>query len=606
MTRVLIVDDRADNRYMLRTLMQGHGFEVEEASQGVEAMARARLAQPDLVVTDLLMPEMDGYTLLREWKSQAALRNIPVIVYTATYTEPKDEELALQLGADAFLVKPAEPQEFMECVRRTMLKVTSTHEQVQPHGPAESDVTLKLYNQVLVRKLEARSAQLEQRVAELDASQRRLERLGRRHAILSGMNHAIVHMTSREEFLDAVCRVMVENGGFALAWVGLVDAVAGTVIPVASCGGGPAGADIGAPFNARRPTQGPVEMALQAGGLYVCNDIATDPTVGRLAQSLLQAGLRSTAACPVRVGADIVGVLAVFAADKNYFDGAYLDLVAEVGGGVSFGLEHAEQDALRRHSEEELKHLNADLENRIQARTLELMTANDELRTFSYSVSHDLRAPLGAISGFAGTVLQKYQLKTLDESGMAMLKRVLAAADRMGHLTDDLLSLSRVSRHEMRRSRVSLSTMSLQVVDALRAAHRDREVAVTIQPALMVDADPGLLRILLENLIGNAWKFTSRTGHPSIEVGTDGDGGETVYCVRDNGAGFDMDYAGKLFAPFQRLHTPSEFEGSGIGLSIVRRIVLKHGGRVWAEGAPNRGAAFRFTLQPAAGGHGVG
>ena len=599
MTRVLIVDDRADNRYMLRTLMQGNGFEVQEASQGVEAMERARLAQPDLVITDLLMPEMDGYTLLREWKSLTAFRDIPVIVYTATYTDPQDEELALKLGAAAFMIKPTEPKEFMECVRRTMLQVTQAS--AQSNEPAEDDVTLKLYNQVLVRKLESRSTQLEQRIAELYASQRKLERLSRRHAILSGMNHAMVHMTSREEFLDAVCRAMVESGGFSLAWIGLVDILAGKVIPVATSAAGAAGADIGAPFNMRRPARGPVEMALQAGGLYVCNDVASDPAVGHVAHTLLQAGLRSAAACPVRVGDDIVGVMAVFAAEKDYFDGAYSDLVCEVAGGVSFGLEHAERDAVRKQSEEELKHLNADLERRIQGRTLELLTANEEMRTFSYSVSHDLRAPLGAISGFTNSVLQKYQFKTLDESGISLLKRVLAAADRMGQLTDDLLSLARVSQQEVRRSRVSLSELSLQVVDALRAAHGKRDVRVTIQPAMVVDADPGLMRIVMENLIGNAWKFTSRTEGASIQVGVDRDEGETAYCVRDNGAGFDMAYAAKLFVPFQRLHDASEFEGAGIGLSIVRRIVTKHGGRIWAESAPERGTAFRFTLQPPGG-----
>jgi signal transduction histidine kinase/DNA-binding response OmpR family regulator len=597
MSRVLIVDDRADNRYMLRTLLQGHGFEVEEASQGVEAMARAGFAPPDLVITDLLTPEMDGYTLLREWKGQDRLRSIPVIVYTATYTEPKDEELALQLGADAFLIKPTEPREFMECVRQTMLKVTSANESRQPDNPAS--VTLKLYNQVLVRKLESRSEQLEQRIAELCASQRKLERLGRRHAILSGMNAAIVHMTSREEFLDAVCRAMVESGGFTLAWIGLVDAVAGTVIPVASCGGEPGGADIGAPFHLKRTAQGPIELALQAGGLFVCNDVVSDPAVARAAQTLVHAGLRSTAACPVRVGADIVGVVAAFAGEKDYFDEAYSNLVCEIGAGVSFGLEHAEKEALRRQSEEELKHLNADLENRIRARTLDLMNTNEEMRTFSYSVSHDLRAPLGAISGFTGRVLQKYQFRTLDEIGVSLLTRVLAAAERMGQLTDDFLSLARVSQHEVRCSRVSLSDLSLQVIDALREVDRMREVLVTIQPAMVVDADPGLMRIMLENLIGNAWKFTSRTERASIQVGFDSDDGETSFCVRDNGAGFDMEFAGKLFVPFQRLHSAGEFEGSGIGLSIVRRIVTKHGGRIWAEAAPGQGAVFRFTLQPA-------
>jgi signal transduction histidine kinase len=173
----------------------------------------------------------------------------------------------------------------------------------------------------------------------------------------------------------------------------------------------------------------------------------------------------------------------------------------------------------------------------------------------------------------------------------------LAAAARMGQLTDDLLMLASVSQHELSRRDVSLTALSLEVASALRETGRD--VQITVEPGLAANADPGLVRIARENLIGNSWKFTARTPAPFIEVGAEAHAGETVFFVRDNGAGFDMQHAGRLFTPFQRLHHTSEFEGTGIGLSIVNRIVAKHGGRVWAQATPGQGAAFRFTLPPA-------
>ena len=600
MTRVLVVDDREDNRYLLQALLAGHGFEVSEARHGKEALESAERQPPDLVITDLLMPEMDGYALLREWRSRARLRPIPVIVYTATYTEPKDEELALRLGADAFLVKPMEPGEFLERIRQTLLEAARATQQAAPSRQPDDEVALKLYNEVLVRKLENRSEQLERRIAELSASKLEIERLGRRHAVLSGVNQAIVHMGSREELLDKACRVLVEQGGLALAWVGLVDAQSGKVIPAAWSGPGPEWFELAGPFDARRPARTPVEKALVTDRLYVCNDVTADPALAHLAGNLCEAGFRSVASCPVHVGADIVGAVTMYGAERDFFDVAYAELVQEVAADISFALAHAEGEALRRQSQEELRHLNEDLENRIQARTRELMVANEELRTFSSSVSHDLRAPLSTISGFTSAVLARYAGKVLDDSGVSSLKRVLAAATRMSQLTDDLLQLARVSQQELTRRAVSVTALALEVVGALRETDRDREVRITVQPGMSAHADPGLVRIALENLIGNSWKFTSRTPAPSIEVGVEEPAGETVFFVRDNGSGFDMQHASRLFLPFQRLHHHTEFEGTGVGLSIVSRIVAKHGGRVWAEAAPGQGASFRFTLRPAA------
>lgn len=257
--------------------------------------------------------------------------------------------------------------------------------------------------------------------------------------------------------------------------------------------------------------------------------------------------------------------------------------------------------------EEARGEINAQLERRVKERTAELQSANQELEAFCYSVSHDLRAPLRAIGGFAKAVIEDYQT-VLDETGKDYLQRVCAATERMNHLIDDLLSLSRVTRTQMQRKPVNLSKMARAIATELQETQRDRPVRFKFAEGLLADGDPHLLQVMLENLLGNAWKFTSKTPHACIEFGisippvfppgkrSPSTAHKTVYFVRDNGAGFNMNYADKLFAPFQRLHKTSEFEGTGIGLATVSRIVQRHGGQVWATSEVNQGATFYFTL----------
>ena len=237
------------------------------------------------------------------------------------------------------------------------------------------------------------------------------------------------------------------------------------------------------------------------------------------------------------------------------------------------------------------------LNRALHVRTAQLEMANRELESFSYSVSHDLRAPLRAIDGFSQAI-QEDCGDQLDEGGRDSLRRVRAAATRMGALIDDLLDLSRLTRMELRRQPVDLSATAASVAAELSRRSPSRDVDVVIAPDLASNADPQMVRIALENLLDNAWKYTARTPHARIEVGWTQNGGPPVYHVRDNGAGFDMQYSSKLFGAFQRLHTEQEFPGTGIGLATVQRIIHRHGGQIWADGAVDRGAAFYFTLEP--------
>ncbi|MBV6406953.1 MAG: Adaptive-response sensory-kinase SasA [Rhodocyclaceae bacterium] len=245
---------------------------------------------------------------------------------------------------------------------------------------------------------------------------------------------------------------------------------------------------------------------------------------------------------------------------------------------------------------EEVQRLNDELEARVAARTAELTAANRELESFAYSISHDLRAPLRGIDGFSHLLAEEYA-ERLDDTGRGYLERVRRAAQRMGTLIDDILELSRVTRQEMRRVKVDLSQLAAELLEERARSEPGRQVALSIAPECIAYGDPQLLRVLMQNLIENAWKYTRRTDPARIAFGTEKvSPGETAFFVRDNGVGFDMQYAGRLFTPFQRLHKPEEFEGTGIGLATVARIAHRHGGRIWAEASPNQGATFRFTL----------
>ena len=424
---ILLVDDDQTNRKVLRLNLQAEGHTTVEAVDGVEALEKLERQPMDAIVSDVLMPRMDGFRLCHEVRRSKELRHLPFIVYSSTYVSPADEKLAREFGADEFIKRPGGIQEILAALQTKSSGAIS--ESTVSGGIAGELGVMRQYSQLLVRRLEEQNIDLESTRERLLASNREL--------------------TSRTEELEL--------------------------------------------------------------------------------------------------------------------------------------------------TKQELCRANDALEARVRQRTAELEAANKELDAFSYSVSHDLRAPLRAVDGFAD-LLMEHGAGALDATGQRYLEQIRQAAKRMGELVDALLNLARLSWTELVRRPVDLSALAAELLQTLQLAQPERKVEVSIAPELHTEGDGALLQVALENLLGNAWKYTARRDPARIEFGVQTQDGRTEFFVRDNGAGFDMAYADKLFGVFQRLHAKQEFPGIGVGLATVRRIIERHGGSIRAEAAPERGATFYFGL----------
>lgn len=456
MPHVLVVDDNAQNLYLLEVLLKGNGFEVGTAMDGAEALSIARADPPDIIITDILMPVMDGFSLCREWRADERLKSIPFIFYTATYTEPKDEEFALSLGADRFVIKPQDPEVLLQVVNDVL-----SESKLIAIGPAEAnigeDAFFKQYNETLFHKLE-------QKIAELERNQARLQQ-------------EMAERDRAEEELRQLNRTLEDR------------------------------------------------VAERTSMLVTVNQRLENEVQERLL---------------------------------------------------------AEGEVIR-------------LNQHLQARVQELESLNNELKSFSYSVSHDLRAPLRSINGFSEILLEDYH-EQLHGVPLEYLLRIRRSIEKMDALISALLDLSRMSLQEMNVMTVDLSSLVKEIADSLRAEEADRSVAIVVAEGVRIQADRTLIRAVLENLLRNAWKYSRQTALPKIEFGSFLQDNETVCFVRDNGVGFNMQHVDDLFCPFKRLHDTVDFEGAGVGLATVLRIINRHGGRVWGEGVEGEGATFYFSV----------
>ncbi|MFN8449189.1 MAG: response regulator [Anaerolineae bacterium] len=532
---ILVIDDSMTVREELSIALEDAGYAVLTASNGKDGLQVAADRRPSAIMVDGVMDGMDGATVIRRIRLDTALRDTPCVLLTAS--EGSGGELyALEAGADAFVRK----DEGTDLILARLAAV------LRSAASAGQERAASLFGP--------------KRVLAVDDSETYLQMLAGQ---LRGEGYDVLLARSGEEALEMLT-------------VQQVDCIL---------------------LDLMMPGMGGRETCRQLKQHKVLRDIPVIMLTAVENHDSMIDGLT--------LGADD------FIQKSGEFEVLKARLLAQIRR-KQFEDEHRRTQMQLQRTELEVSEMRA-AQKLAETKGLlleELERKNKELEAFSYSVSHDLRAPLRAIVGYSAMLLSDYQ-DSLDEQGQHYLDRIREATQRMNQLIDDLLSLSRVTSSALNRQTVNLSALAVEIVTELQAHDSGRQVEVYIADDMIVDGDAHLLRIALENLLGNAWKYTGKREVAQIEFGAmtaddyfaNGDGAlaqrhlpAVVYFVRDNGAGFDMEYAEKLFAPFQRLHRSQEFPGTGIGLATVQRIISRHGGHIWVNAVKDQGAIFYFTL----------
>jgi PAS domain S-box-containing protein len=547
---ILIVENIVAQAQMLSHILEEEGYRVSLADNGQAALEMTAGLLPDLVVSGVKIPEMSGYELCRQIKADAALRRIPVILVTSL-VDPNEVLLGLQCGADSFVIKPYERSHMLARVEHA-LSTRDTGQAPEASAPAEIffhgerhhitasrtqilNLLMSTYDAAVQRNNELTESreQLRERTADVLKSNRFLDSM-------------IEHIPTAVYIKDAaqLRYVRVNRAQEKLTGLTRGDLLGKTVHELFE--------------------QGDADASVEQDRRVLASGVLEDIPEHRFSSQ--GAGVRMLHTYKVPVFGE--------AAEATHVLGISEDITRQ----------------------KELEQVVARLNEALSARAEDLEATNKSLESFTSAASHDLRSPLSVIAGYAG-LLEKAYADRLDDKGLHYLSVIRARVKSMTGLIDDLLSFSRLSLQELSKTGVDMLALVAQVAADLPGPDPDSPQPVIRLGSLPdAPADPALLRQVWVNLLSNALKYSSRVASPEIEVSGHVEGAEVIYSVRDNGAGFDMAYYDKLFEVFERLHGDEEFEGTGVGLATVRRVVTRHGGRVWAEGKVGEGAVFHFAL----------
>jgi signal transduction histidine kinase len=620
---ILAVEDSPTQALQLQYILEQHGYRAAVAQNGQDALAFMRQHKPTMVISDILMPEMDGYQLCQQIKADADLADVPVILLTSL-SDPKDVIKGLECGADSFIVKPYAEDFLLSRIQYTLANqrvrqvertqmgleiffagqtyfitsdrlqilnlLLSTYETAIQKNRllVQAQDALQQLNTHLEEMVAERTAALTVEVAERRWAEEALHRYAERLKILHEIDRAILAAQSPEAIaqaaLDPICALLV-------CWradISLFDwqARQGIVLAVGSHGASrfPLGTRTSLEAYGMRDL-----AALQAGRAYVVADVRTLDPPPAAVHALQAEGLRSYVRMPLLAQGELIGSLNLWSEQPGALTAEQVDIAREVADQVAIGLQQA-----RLH--EQVQRYAVELEQRVATRTAELQATNAELASFSYSVSHDLRTPLRSIQSFAQILLADYADR-LDAVGQDCARRIVTAARRMDALTEDLLAYARLSRVAVELKPVSLEAVVDDVLTQLEADIQGKKARITVEkPLPQVMGQYATLVQVVANLLTNGIKFVAPGVRPQVRVRTEERTAWVRLWVQDNGIGIAPQYQERIFGIFERLHDIEAYPGTGIGLAIVRKGIERMGGRVGVESAPDQGSAFWVEL----------